>query len=166
MASPTKVLLILAAIAVAGLLLLVGGAWFWWDRNGTELLDAGKTAIEEGQRMGSELTESSCMSTAIDRHKADTNPSFGSALRNNLWLSGCLNASRPQEQFCVDVPPSDEILASAMWSTQMCARSGIDDPTCPNLMQSVSKYCASPQREEKLRNGILPAHERGVRPIA
>ena len=166
MASPTKVLLTLAAIIVAGLLLLVGGAWFWWDQNGSDLLDAGKTAMEEGQRSGSELTETSCMSTAIDRHKADTNRSFGSALRNSLWLSGCLNASRPQEQFCVGVPASDEILTMAMWSTQMCAKNGIDDPTCPNLMQSVSNYCASPQREEKLRGGAPPARERGVRPIA
>ncbi len=166
MASPTKVLLIIAAIAVAGLLLLVGGAWYWWDRNGTELLDAGKTAIEDGQKSGANLTETSCMSAAIERHKADTNRSFGSALRNNLWLSGCLNASKPQDQFCVGVPSSDEILASAMWSTQMCAKSGIDDSICPNLMQSVSKYCASPQREQKLRGGAPPARERDVRPIA
>ena len=36
-----------------------------------------------------------------------------------------------------------------MWATQMCDKSGIDDPTCPNLMQSVNKYCASTAR---LRN--------------
>ena len=166
MGSPTKVLLILAAIAVAGVLLLIGGAWYWWDHNGTDMLDAGKTAIEDGQKSGADLTESSCVSVSIERHKADTNRSFGSALRNNHWLSGCLNSSKPQEQFCLSVPSQSEILASAMWSTKMCTQSGVDDPTCPNLMQSVSKYCSSPQREEKLRNGVTPARERSTRPIA
>ncbi len=166
MASTTKVLLVLAAIAVAGSLLLVGGAWYWWDQNGTAMLDAGKTAMEDGQKDGASLTETSCTSTALDRHKADANRSFGSALRNSVWLSGCLNTSKPQEQFCAGAPSSSEILASALWATQMCSKNGIDDPTCPNLMQSVSKYCASPQREEKFRGGAPPATERGVRPIA
>jgi hypothetical protein len=166
MSSLSKVFLTLAAIAVVGVLLVGGGAWFWWNHNGADMLEAGKVAIQEGQRSGTELTESSCVSTSMDRHKAGANSSFSSALRNNLWLTGCLNASKPQEQFCAGVPRQDEILTMAMWSAQKCAQSGIEDSTCPNLLQSIAKYCASPQRAEKLKENIPPARQRGTAPIA
>jgi hypothetical protein len=154
MTSLSKVFLTLAAIAVASLVLIGGGAWYWWDQNSADLLDAGKAAISEGQKSGSDLDEEDCVASALDRHKADGNRSFGSALRNNLWLSGCLNASRPQERFCTSVPVQSEAIAVALWSAQLCAQHDLSDSYCPNLLQGVAKYCSSSQRADKLNRSV------------
>ena len=148
-----KLFVILAAIALAGALLIGGGAWFWWTRYGTEFLDSGKTAMLEGEVSGRALDEGGCMTQAIERHKADWNRGMASAVRNNIWLSGCLSTSRAQEKFCDDVPSYDNIVAASLWAASTCASLGLSDSYCGNLVSNAVKYCSSPARGEKLRRG-------------
>lgn len=151
-----KLLAILAAIAVGGALLIGGGAWYWWTNHGTEFLDAGKTAIMEGEASGRALDESGCMAQAIERHKADWNRTMASAIRNNLWLNGCLDTSRAQDKFCDGVPANDDVMAAALWAASACANQGMSDSYCGNLVSNAVKYCSSPARAEKLKPGTLP----------
>ncbi len=151
-----KLLAILAAIAVAGTLLIGGGAWYWWTNHGTEFLDSGKAAMMEGEASGRSLDESGCMTQAIERHKADWNRTMASAIRNNVWLAGCLDASRAQDKFCDDVPSNDDVMAAALWAASACANQGLSDSYCGNLVSNAVKYCSSPKRAEKLRPGTLP----------
>jgi hypothetical protein len=151
-----KLFAILAAIAVAGALLVGGGAWYWWAHYGTEFLDSGKTAMLDGQASGRTLDEAGCMLRAIERHKADWNRTMASAVRNNLWLAGCLESSRVQEKFCEDVPSSDNPVAAAVWAASACANQGLSDSYCGNLLSNAVKYCSSPRREKKLKPGALP----------
>ena len=148
-----KLFAILAAIALAGVLLIGGGAWYWWTHYGTEFLDSGKMAMLDGQASGRALDEAGCMLRAIERHKADWNRTMASAVRNKLWLAGCLETSRVQEKFCDDVPPSDNAVAAALWAASACANQGLSDSYCGNLVSNAVKYCSSPQRGEKLRPG-------------
>ena len=148
-----KLFVILAAIAAAGLLLIGGGAWYWWKHHSAEFLESGKAAMTEGQAAGRRLDEGACMVLAIDRHKADWNRTMASAVRNNLWLSGCLDASRAQEKFCDGVPAKDDVVGAGLWAASSCARHGFSDSYCGNLFSSAVKYCGSAQRAEKLRPG-------------
>ena len=148
-----KLFVILAAIAVAGSLLIGGGAWYWWQHHSAEFLESGKAAIAEGQATGRRLDEGACMVLAIDRHKADWNRTMASAVRNNLWLSGCLDASRAQDKFCEGVPSQDDVVAAGLWAASSCARHGFSDSYCGNLFSSAVKYCGSAKRVEKLRPG-------------
>lgn len=150
-----KLLSILAAIALAGALLIGGGGWYWWTHYGTEFLESGKTAIMEGEASGRSLDESGCMAQAIERHKADWNRTMISAIRNNVWLSGCLDTSRVQEKFCEGVPSDDDVMAAALWAASACANQGLSDSYCGNLVSNAVKYCSSPKRAEKLRPGSL-----------
>ncbi len=104
----------------------------------------------EGEASGRALDESGCMTQAIERHKADWNRTMVSAIRNNVWLSGCLNASRVQEKFCDNVPSEDDVMASALWAASTCANQGMSDSYCGNLVSNAVKYCSSPKRAEKL----------------
>ena len=145
-----KLFAILVAIALGGVLLIGAVGWYWWHNHSTDLLEAGKTAIGEGEAAGRQLDEGACIVLAIDRHKADWNLTMASAVRINLWLGGCLETSRVQERFCDGVPDKDDVLAAGLWAASSCARHGLSDSYCGNLFSTVARYCASPNRAGKL----------------
>jgi hypothetical protein len=147
-----KLFLILAGIAVAGVLLIGAGAWYWWDRHSGELIEAAKVAVADGQKSGRRLEEAACVVLALERHKADWNRSMASTVRNGLWLNGCLDTASPQQRFCEGVPPADSPVAIGVWAGSSCVQHGYSDPYCQTLFQNISKYCSSPKRAEKLRN--------------
>lgn len=150
-----KLFAILAAIALAGVLLIGGMSWYWWTRYGSEILDSGKAAMVEGEASGRDLDEGGCMTRAIEKHKSDWNRTMASAVRNNVWLSGCLDSSRVQEKFCDDVPSGDNAVAAALWAASTCAALGLSDSYCGNLVLNAVKYCSSPARAKKLKTGAF-----------
>ncbi len=154
MAGLGKLFLILAAIAIGGLLLIGGGAWYWWDQHSTELIESAKASVADGQRSGGKLQESDCVVHALERHKSDWNRSMASVIRNGLWLTGCLDTSRPQQRFCEGVPPEDNPLVTGVWAGSACTQHGLSDPYCHTLFQNVSKYCSSPRRAQKIKSGV------------
>ena len=147
-----KLFLILAGIAAVGVLVIGAGAWYWWDRHSQEVIEAAKLAVADGQKAGRRVEEAACVVLALERHKSDWNRGMASAVRNGLWLNGCLDAAKPQQRFCDGVPPPDSAIASGVWAGTACAQHGFSDPYCQTLFRNVSKYCASPQRAEKLKN--------------
>ena len=151
MSSTTKTLLIIIAAVLGVALLIAGGAWYWWRQNASEFLDAGAAAIAEGQNSGRGADEAGCMAAALERHKADGSKRMGAAVRNNLWLTACLDASKAKEKFCDGVPAHDSLLAVGAWAGASCVQQGFADPYCGNLFAVVTKYCSSPQRVEKLK---------------
>ncbi len=150
--SPNARILLIIVAAVLGMALLIGGGiWYWWSQNASEFLDAGATAMNEGQVMGRGTDESGCMTAAVERHKADGSQRMGAAVRNNLWLTACLEASKAKDKFCEGVPAQDSLLAVGTWAATSCVQQGFSDPYCGNLFAVVAKYCSSPQRAEKLK---------------
>lgn len=148
-----RLFLILAGIAVGGLLLMGGGAWYWWDRNKDKWIDSAKATVADGQRTGSRVEEAACVALALERHKSDRKLGITTAVEHGLWLTGCLDASKPQRRFCDGVPPQDNPVAIGVWSAAACARHGHTDPYCHTLFQTVSKYCSSASRAGKIEIG-------------
>jgi hypothetical protein len=154
-----KLLGMLALVALVGAALIGGGAWYWWSRYGGEYIDAGKQAIEEGRESGRKLDESGCLKAAIERHKAEASYSMSAAIRNDLWLTACLDASQAQLKFCEGIPSDDDVLAASLWATSTCLNLGLSDSHCGNLVGKAVKYCSSPERAAKLRSvpGSMPS---------
>jgi hypothetical protein len=149
-----RLFLVLGLIAVGGLVLIGGVAWLWWDRNANELIESAKVVAAEGQKTGRNLQEGGCVGLALERHKSD--PSMVATIQNGLWLTGCLETSRPQKSFCESVPPQDNPVVSGVWAGSACAQYGFSDPYCHMLFQNVSKYCYSPGRADKVKTGATP----------
>lgn len=150
-------------LTVVGSSLIGAGAWYWWNQHSGEFLNAGKAANAEGKKSGAGQKEGACLAEALARHKAGANGSFGTAVRNSVWLSSCLDASTPHEKFCVGVPGHTEIVAGSIWITQMCALHGLSDSYCTNLFQNIPKYCSSLGRVEKLNRSVTPNRAREMR---
>jgi hypothetical protein len=145
-----KVVLWIVGILV-GLIVIAGGlGYWWWQKNGAEMMEAANAAMMEGRKRGSALEESACLSEGLARHKADASPSIGGSIKNGLFIRGCLEASKKQPKFCESVPEKGNAVAVGAWAGQACAGAGANDPYCPSLMQQVIEYCGSPQRARKL----------------
>ncbi len=149
-----KLFLILGLIAIAGVLAIGGGAWYWWKHHSTEFLEAGKATIEDGRKSGERLQESGCVTEAVARHKSG--PGMASTIRNSVWLAGCLDTSSPQADFCEGVPSPDNPLTVGVWTAGACLQYGLADSYCSSLFQNVSKYCASPERAGKMKTSPPP----------
>jgi hypothetical protein len=149
-----KLFLILGLTAIGGVLAIGGGAWYWWRHHSAEFLEAGRAAIEDGRKSGASLEEGGCVIHAVERHKGER--SMTSAIRNSVWLNGCLDTSKPQQGFCDGVPSQDNPISVGVWAANTCVQYGVADPYCHTLFQEVSKYCSSPARAGKTRNGPPP----------
>lgn len=145
-----KLVLVLCAIAVAGVLLMVAGGWYWWTQHSRDFFESSRTVMDEGRTAGRRLDEPACLALAIDRHRRQGSNSMTAAVRNNLWLAGCLETSRPQPRFCEGVPSYESPVAVGAWAGLACAQQGISDPYCGNLYSNVAKYCSSSRREDRM----------------
>lgn len=145
-----KLVLLLCAIAAAGVVLMAAGGWYWWTHHSREFFESSRAVIDEGRAAGRRLDEGACLALAVDRHRKDAAGAMGAAVRNNLWLTGCLEASRPQRKFCEGVPPYDSPVAVGAWAGLACAKQGISDSFCSNLYSNVAKYCSSSRREARM----------------
>jgi hypothetical protein len=146
-----RLFLALGAIAFAGLTVLRAGGQHWLEQQGADLIDWGNAAISEGRASGARLDEGGCLNSALERHKADQADSISVRMKNDLWLSGCLQASKPQQQFCASVPPKSERVRAGIWTELACVRHGLWDSSCHSLFREVWKYCSSTERVEKLK---------------
>ena len=155
-ASPARRWLKAVAMLLGLALALAGAVRFVWALQGENIVANGKASIAEGRQAGLLLGESDCLADALRRHDADKRMSLTSSVSNSLRLSGCLQSSRIELHFCERVPAQHEILASATWGNAACAAQGFADPFCPNIFQSVVRYCASDDRDGKSRQGRVP----------
>jgi len=147
-----KVFAVLAGLA----LLLAGGVRYVWAVHGDHILAAGKASMDEGRQDGLSLGESGCLADALQRHGSESTVSFTSSVSNGLRLSGCLESSGTEARFCDRVPALGEILTAATWANAACTLQGFSDPSCPNIFQSVVRYCASAGRADKAGQGRVP----------
>lgn len=149
MSSNAKVLLILIIIVLGLAAMVTGGAWYWWRQNSADLLESGSVAMDGGHKHGSATDEAGCIAAMVERHKADGSKQLGASVRNSLWLTACLEASKVNEKFCDGVPHGDSIIATGTWAATSCVQHGFSDPYCGNLFSAVPKYCSSPSRANK-----------------
>jgi hypothetical protein len=132
----------IALIVVAAVLFSVGAYWF--TQNKDRIAAGAKKSMEDGAAFGRQTDNQGCVDEALARHKRDNG--FTSAIANNLFLQGCLRASRPTPNFCDAVPRQSEITKSISWRLDKCAEAGVNDQYCGNLFAQVQTFCESKRR--------------------
>jgi len=143
-----KILLIVAIVVVVLVLGVVGTGVVWWMKNKDALIARAK----EGKEFGGHSDNQACVDEALNRYKKE--PGFGSAMSTNIFLRGCLEASKPTDGFCESVPKTTEFMKSAEWQREQCR--GVDlakDSYCRQLFQPVQQFCEKgPSRSSSERN--------------
>ena len=139
-----KVLLIAGVLFVLLIAAVVGFGVYLWKQNGPQFIENTRKANEEGVALGRGADNQACLLEAVSRHKRAEG--FGEIIATNIFLSSCLRASSPTPGFCEGVPGQTEILKSAQWQTEQCAKHGLAlEKQCAQLFAQVQQYCASPR---------------------
>jgi len=147
-----KVLLIIAIVVVVLILGVVGTGVVWWMKNKDALMARAKEVVAEGKEFGGHSDNQACVDEALNRYKKE--PGFGSAMSTNIFLRGCLEASKPTDGFCESVPKTTDFMTSAEWQLEQCRRVDLaKDSYCRQLFQPVQQFCEKgPNRSSSERN--------------
>lgn len=147
-----KVLLIGCSLFLILVVIGLAGFTFYWKRQGPEIMEGGREAREEGLRAGLANSESQCVSDALARYS--TERGIPTAIAGSLWLDGCLQSSRFEQDFCIGVPKESEFIATAQWRSTRCAGFGMQqDAGCRNIAGRVQIYCEGETRRAKANPG-------------
>lgn len=135
-----KVTLVIAGLLVMLLVAAVVAGVYVVRRYGPELVEATKRNVEEGQEYGRRTDNEGCLNEAVARQvRAE---GFRDLFKNNLFIRGCLEASRPTPGFCDDVPHRTDFMKAIAWQAQQCQRHGLtQQQQCGQLFQQVQQFC-------------------------
>jgi hypothetical protein len=137
----------LIIIAVLGVVLVVGvvvAGVFWWSNNKDTLIARGKAVVAEGEEAGRHTDNQGCVDQSITRYKAG--PGFSGGISTNIFMTSCLQVSRPTPGFCDEVPKETEFVKSGQWQLAQCERVGLSsDQYCRQLFQTVERFCERPR---------------------
>jgi hypothetical protein len=141
-----KILLILAALGAVGLGTCVGGVAYWANANKDRLIDGTKTAATEGEAFGRGHSKDECVDDALSRVKGCAPLDFVCETMDRVRLASCMGVAAGGS-VCNGAPGPTEIVKSATWASDECARRGEASDACGRVMQSVVQACgAAPRR--------------------
>lgn len=135
-----KALLIVAVVIVVLVVGVIVAGAVWWSRNKDAVIGRAKEVVAEGREFGGNSDNQGCVNEAISRYKKERG--FGSAISTSVFMRTCLEASRPTQGFCSEVPRKTEFIKSAEWRTSQCRRVDLSsDRYCPQLFEPVQEFC-------------------------
>jgi hypothetical protein len=135
-----KAFLIVAIVVV----LLVAGA----IAGGVYLLKWGKDALSarsktittEAADFGHQTDNQGCVNESMSRYRKE--PGFTSSISTSIFLTACLDASRPTRGFCAEVPNQRNYSRSPEWRIEQCRHFDLaSDKYCPEFFGPVQQFC-------------------------
>lgn len=141
---PTWVKVVLIVVLV-GFVLLVAGvviAARWVKQRGASFQKEGKAVIEEARAFGQGKEGEACIAESFRR--LDTASGFIGEAKVKIFLQNCLATANVPPETCANVPPMSEIMRSAQWTLDECARRGRpNNPRCTRLIPALQVHCAT-----------------------
>ncbi|HET6763390.1 MAG TPA: hypothetical protein VFH27_06950, partial [Longimicrobiaceae bacterium] len=143
----------IALIGCGALLLMSivigGGCAYWFTKHGDELMAGASRAEREGLTAAKSTDEKGCLALAEARIERDG--AIRGAVRNGVFIDGCLRGSRETPGFCDGVPPADDFTGSTAWLRMRCQAVSLNpaaNARCQVLSQGVQRFCT--QKHEKV----------------
>lgn len=139
---PTWVKVILIVVGVGFLLLVVGVvvAARWVKSSGEELQKQSKVILEEAEAFGKGKDGEACIAEGLNRLKAADG--FIGEAKTKIFLQHCLSVATVAPQTCEGVPSPTEIMQSARWSIDECAKRGwANSQRCTRLIGALQFHC-------------------------
>jgi hypothetical protein len=135
-----KGLIISVVVLVVVIAIGIGAGIYWLSTHGGEFLEKTKQSMIDGRNFGKTTDNQGCVTETISRYKQS--PGFSAVLSTQLFLQGCLQASRETPGFCDNVPKRMEFMKSAQWQAEQCSQNNLlRDSYCPQIFAQVQTFC-------------------------
>ncbi|MFN0107981.1 MAG: hypothetical protein ACKVZH_03935 [Blastocatellia bacterium] len=130
-----KIGLSIAAGLMLVLMLGAGGCIYYLSQLTGQVKEDQKAA----ERFGESADEAACLKETLSRSK-DKSGISGIA-SNAVFLSACLQKSRPTAGFCADVPSSNDEETIKAWVKTRCQELGQSEFTCGSIYGAIASHC-------------------------
>ncbi|HQR35206.1 MAG TPA: hypothetical protein PLK30_20880 [Blastocatellia bacterium] len=130
-----KIGLSIAAGFMLVLMLGAGACVYYFSQLTGQIKEDQKAA----ERFGETADQAACLKETFARSKGKS--SITAAASNSIFLSTCLQKSRPTPGFCDDVPSSDDKEKTKAWIKNKCQEVGEDNLTCGSVYGIVLGHC-------------------------
>jgi hypothetical protein len=135
-----KGLIISGVVLVVVIAIGISAGIYWLSTHGGEFLEKTKESMADGRKFGKTTDNQGCVTETMSRYKQD--PGFRAAFSTQIFLQGCLQASRETPGFCDNVPKRMEFMKSAQWQAQQCSQNNLlRDNYCPQIFAQVQTFC-------------------------
>jgi hypothetical protein len=134
-----KALSITLVVVAALMVTCFGGGYYLWKRYGSEMVAAGKAAFDDGKAYAVNVDNNACVTGAAERYPSDSGMAF--AMKQSVFLQGCLPSSRKVEGFCDGVPASADAEASKAWMKGRCPNQVTGDNSCTLTSMPIQMFC-------------------------
>jgi hypothetical protein len=134
-----KGLIISVVVVVIIIAMGIGIGIYWFSTHGRAFLDQSVQSMAEGRKFGLGTDNQGCVTQTLSRYKKS--PGFNSALSTQLFLKGCLPASKETPGFCDTIPRQTEFVKSARWQAEQCAQQSLRDSFCPQIFAQLQTFC-------------------------
>lgn len=135
-----KGLIITGVVLVIVIAIGIAAGVYWLSTHGGEFMEKTKQAMLDGRNFGKTTDNQGCVTETLSRYKQ--NPGFGAAFSTQLFLQGCLQASKETPGFCDNVPKRMEFMKSGQWQVQQCAQNNLQrDTFCPQIFGQIQTFC-------------------------
>ncbi|SRR6266480_3171525 len=139
-----KALIIIGIVVVLLVVGVIAAGVYWWSHNKDALIARGKAKVTEGRNVGLTTDNQGCVDQSVARYKAE--PGFTGTIAADLFMQACLEASKPTQGFCDEVPRETEFIKSSQWRLAQCKHVDLSsDQYCQQLFAPVQRFCERPR---------------------
>jgi len=145
-----KVVLIILGIAAAVLGSLIGGGYYWFNKNKDEYAALMQEYLLQGKQFGQNKLQSDCKDGLIDNMRA-CKGLMRCQFASVGFIRGCMTVAG-NDNFCEKVPARMELLKSMSWAVANCADKELDDDTCQRYIRGFVEICEHMREEPATKN--------------
>ena len=136
MSAKAKVALAILCGAFIFVVAVAGGYLYWLGQIKAELQESRSAGLAYGKG----VDDNACWQEALKRQKLAQD--YKSSLRNDSFFLACLAAASNPPGFCDGVPRPLEMIDSATWTTERCAKIELSKSGCQGLLRTLQTYCS------------------------
>jgi hypothetical protein len=135
-----KTVMIVALVLVLLVVGAIAGGVYLFMRSKDALIARSKAITTEGTDFGHQTDNQGCVNESVSRYKKE--PGFTSSISTSIFLTACLDASRPTRNFCAEVPSRLNYSKSPEWRIEQCRHFDLSsDKYCPEFFGPVQQFC-------------------------
>ena len=135
-----KTVIIVTVILVLLVTGAIAGGVYWLARSKDALTARSKAITTEGTDFGHRTDSQGCVDESVSRYKKA--PGFGSSISTSIFMTACLDASRPTRGFCAEVPNQRNFSRSPEWRIEQCRHFDLaSDKYCAEFFGPVQQFC-------------------------